>query len=135
MLIREPLHVLVVIAIIIVGTSLAAFFLVLLFRYPLNTALTVSASLAQIGEFSFILAGLGISLGLMPAMTAESKTGTEIGRRLFISPRTVKFHRQNLMRKLSLRNQGELIRYALKKGIFPNNWLVLRLAQLTVRLG
>ena len=66
-LIREPLHVLVVIAIIIVGKSLAAFFLVLLFRYPLNTALTVSASLAQIGEFSFILAGLGISLGLMPA--------------------------------------------------------------------
>ena len=66
-LIREPLHVLVVVAIIIVGKSLAAFFLVLLFRYPLNTALTVSASLAQIGEFSFILAGLGISLGLMPA--------------------------------------------------------------------
>ena len=66
-LIREPLHVLLVIAIIVVGKSLAAFFLVLLFRYPLNTALTVSASLAQIGEFSFILAGLGISLRLMPA--------------------------------------------------------------------
>jgi CPA2 family monovalent cation:H+ antiporter-2 len=53
--------------IIIFGKSLAAFFLVLAFRYPLNTALTVSASLAQIGEFSFILAGLGIALGLMPA--------------------------------------------------------------------
>src|SRR5580765_4689769 len=66
-LIREPLHVLVVIAIIVVGKCLAAFFLVLLFRYPLNTALSVSASLAQIGEFSFILAGLGISLRLMPA--------------------------------------------------------------------
>ena len=66
-LVREPFHVLVVIAIIVVGKSLAAFFLVLLFRYPLNTALTVSASLAQIGEFSFILAGLGISLGIMPA--------------------------------------------------------------------
>ena len=38
----------------------------LLFRYPLNTALTVSASLAQIGEFSFILAALGVSLGLLP---------------------------------------------------------------------
>ena len=36
------------------------------FRYPLNTALTVAASLAQIGEFSFILAGLGLQLGLMP---------------------------------------------------------------------
>jgi CPA2 family monovalent cation:H+ antiporter-2 len=56
-----------VLAIIILGKSIAAFSLVLLFRYPLNTALTVSASLAQIGEFSFILAGLGVSLGLMPA--------------------------------------------------------------------
>jgi CPA2 family monovalent cation:H+ antiporter-2 len=65
-LIRYPLQVLAVVAIIIFGKSLAAFFLVLLFRYPLNTALTVSASLAQIGEFSFILAGLGVQLGLMP---------------------------------------------------------------------
>ena len=52
--------------IILVGKSIAAFALVLAFRYPLNTALTVSASLAQIGEFSFILAGLGVSLGLLP---------------------------------------------------------------------
>ena len=65
-LIREPLHVLAVLAIVILGKSLAAFLLVLLFRYPLNTALTVSASLAQIGEFSFILAGLGVQLRLMP---------------------------------------------------------------------
>jgi len=66
-LIREPLKVLVVVAIIVFGKSLAAFLLVLAFRYPLNTALTVSASLAQIGEFSFILAGLGVSLGLLSA--------------------------------------------------------------------
>lgn len=66
-LIREPVHVVVVLAIIIFGKSLAAFLIVLLFRYPLNTALTVSASLAQIGEFSFILVGLGVSLGLLPA--------------------------------------------------------------------
>jgi monovalent cation:H+ antiporter-2, CPA2 family len=65
-LFQEPLHVLAVLAIIILGKSAAAFGLVLLFRYPLNTALTVSASLAQIGEFSFILAGLGVSLKLMP---------------------------------------------------------------------
>jgi CPA2 family monovalent cation:H+ antiporter-2 len=65
-LLREPLRVLVVLAIIIFGKTLAAFILVLLFRYPLNTAITVSASLAQIGEFSFILAGLGVSLNLMP---------------------------------------------------------------------
>ncbi len=66
-LIRQPLQAFIVVAIIILGKSLAAFFIVLLFRYPLNTALTVSASLAQIGEFSFILAGLGVQLGLMPA--------------------------------------------------------------------
>jgi CPA2 family monovalent cation:H+ antiporter-2 len=65
-LIRQPLQVLAVVAIIVFGKSLAAFLLVLAFRYPLNTALTVSASLAQIGEFSFILAALGVSLGLLP---------------------------------------------------------------------
>jgi CPA2 family monovalent cation:H+ antiporter-2 len=65
-IINQPLKLLEVLAIIIFGKSLAAFFLVLLFRYPLNTALTVSASLAQIGEFSFILASLGVSLGLLP---------------------------------------------------------------------
>ena len=63
---EEPLQLLAVVLIIIVGKSLAAFAIVLAFRYPLNTALTVSASLAQIGEFSFILAALGVSLGLMP---------------------------------------------------------------------
>jgi CPA2 family monovalent cation:H+ antiporter-2 len=66
-LLTQPLHVLAVVAIIIVGKSMAALAIVLAFRYPLNTALTVSASLAQIGEFSFILAGLGLSLGLLPA--------------------------------------------------------------------
>jgi CPA2 family monovalent cation:H+ antiporter-2 len=67
MLVQEPLRVLVVVAIIVLGKSLAAFAIVLAFRYPLNTALTVSASLAQIGEFSFILAALGVSLKLLPA--------------------------------------------------------------------
>jgi CPA2 family monovalent cation:H+ antiporter-2 len=66
MLVREPLRVLAVVVIIVLGKSLAAFALVLAFRYPLNTALTVSASLAQIGEFSFILAGLGVTLKLLP---------------------------------------------------------------------
>jgi len=66
MLVEQPLRVLVVIAIVLFGKSIAAFLLVLAFRYPLNTALTVSASLAQIGEFSFILAALGVSLGLLP---------------------------------------------------------------------
>ncbi len=65
-LIKMPLHVLGVVAIIILCKSLAAAVLVVAFRYPLRTALTISASLAQIGEFSFILAGLGLSLGLLP---------------------------------------------------------------------
>lgn len=64
-LIEEPLHVLAVVGIIMVGKTLAAMALVLFFRYPLNTALTVGASLAQIGEFSFILATLGVSLQLL----------------------------------------------------------------------
>ena len=52
-------------------------------------------------------------------LAAEGHSSIEIGRRLFISPRTVEIHRQNAMRKLSLRNQGDLVRYALKKGILP----------------
>jgi CPA2 family monovalent cation:H+ antiporter-2 len=63
---EQPLKLLAVVAIIIVGKSVAAFLLVLLLRYPAKTALMVSASLAQIGEFSFILAALGVSLKLMP---------------------------------------------------------------------
>jgi len=65
-IVSRPLEVLAVLFIIVFGKSVAAFVLVLALRYPLNTALTVSASLAQIGEFSFILAGLGVSLGLLP---------------------------------------------------------------------
>jgi len=64
---NEPLQLIAVVAIIILGKSFAAMALVLAFRYPLNTALTIAASLAQIGEFSFILAGLGMSLGILPA--------------------------------------------------------------------
>ena len=62
---ERPLHLLGVVAIMMVGKSIAAMALVLALGYPLSTALVVSASLAQIGEFSFILAGLGLSLGLL----------------------------------------------------------------------
>jgi monovalent cation:H+ antiporter-2, CPA2 family len=65
-LVREPGPVIATVAIIVLGKSLAAFLIVLAFRHPVGTALTISASLAQIGEFSFILAGLGLGLGLMP---------------------------------------------------------------------
>lgn len=65
-LVDEPLRVLVTVAVIMGGKSLAAIAVVLLLRYPIRTAVVVSASLAQVGEFSFILAGLGMSLGLLP---------------------------------------------------------------------
>ncbi len=52
--------------IIVIGKSVAAFVIVIAFGYPIATALTISASLAQIGEFSFILAALGVGLGLLP---------------------------------------------------------------------
>ncbi|HWT14812.1 MAG TPA: YbaL family putative K(+) efflux transporter [Patescibacteria group bacterium] len=70
-LMEQPVHVLGVVAIIILGKSIAAFGLVLAFRYPLNTALTVSASLAQIGEFSFILCALAVAEGLLPASAQQ----------------------------------------------------------------
>jgi CPA2 family monovalent cation:H+ antiporter-2 len=65
-LVEKPLQVLMVTAIIVVGKSLASFVIVRALGHPLRAALTVSAALAQIGEFSFILAGLGISLRLLP---------------------------------------------------------------------
>ncbi|HEX6630427.1 MAG TPA: monovalent cation:proton antiporter-2 (CPA2) family protein, partial [Gemmatimonadaceae bacterium] len=64
-LLRQPLQVLAVVLIVLVGKSVASLAIVLGFRYPLHTALTISASLAQIGEFSFILAALAVSLGLL----------------------------------------------------------------------
>jgi CPA2 family monovalent cation:H+ antiporter-2 len=65
-LVERPLQVLVVVVIIVLGKSIAAAGVVLALRYPIRTALTVSASLAQIGEFSFILGVLGVELGLLP---------------------------------------------------------------------
>lgn len=66
-LMEKPMSVLAVVAVIVFGKSIAAIIITRALRYPLNTALTVAASLAQIGEFSFILAGLGVSLGILPA--------------------------------------------------------------------
>ncbi|WP_070884773.1 YbaL family putative K(+) efflux transporter [Pseudomonas argentinensis] len=65
-LLEQPLLVLGTFLVIVLGKSLAAMLIVLAFRKPLSTALTISVSLAQIGEFSFILIGLGIGLNLVP---------------------------------------------------------------------
>lgn len=66
-LLSEPEKVLAVMAIVTLGTPIVAMALVLAFHYPLNSALVVGVSLAQIGEFSFILIVLGSSLGMLPA--------------------------------------------------------------------
>jgi CPA2 family monovalent cation:H+ antiporter-2 len=65
-IVNDPVTLLATVFIIVIGKSVAAFVIVLAFRKPLSTALTISASLAQIGEFSFILAALGVDLGLLP---------------------------------------------------------------------
>ena len=65
-LVDNPLGVLAVLAIVVLGKSIAAFLIVVAFRYPVATAVTISFSLAQIGEFSFILSALGVELGLLP---------------------------------------------------------------------
>jgi monovalent cation:H+ antiporter-2, CPA2 family len=66
-LLSNPLPLIATLFIIVIGKSLAAFLIVIVFRHPIATALTISASLAQIGEFSFILAELGVGLGILPA--------------------------------------------------------------------
>lgn len=65
-IVEQPLAVLATVFIIVIGKSLAAFFIVRAFGYPVDTALLISASLAQIGEFSFILMTLGLQLNLIP---------------------------------------------------------------------
>jgi CPA2 family monovalent cation:H+ antiporter-2 len=65
-MLREPLALLATLFIVLVGKSVAAFAIVLLFRHTVGVGMTIAASLSQIGEFSFILAGLGVAMGLLP---------------------------------------------------------------------
>jgi monovalent cation:H+ antiporter-2, CPA2 family len=65
-IIREPLAVVAALGVIMLGKSLVAVAIVLAFKHPIGTALTIAASLAQIGEFSFILVSLGLSLEILP---------------------------------------------------------------------
>ena len=61
-----PMAIVAVLILVVVGKGLFKFAFVLLFGHPLRVALTVSAGLAQVGEFSFILGTVGLSLGLLP---------------------------------------------------------------------
>ncbi len=65
-LVEHPLQVLATTLIIVFGKSAAAYVIVRAFGHPVSTALTISTSLAQIGEFAFIIAGLGLTLGILP---------------------------------------------------------------------
>ncbi|MDV2452732.1 YbaL family putative K(+) efflux transporter [Xanthomonas hortorum] len=65
-LVEHPWQVLATFLTVTLGKSLAAFVIVRAFGHPTGTALTISTSLAQIGEFSFILAGLGVQLAILP---------------------------------------------------------------------
>ncbi|MBB3658970.1 CPA2 family monovalent cation:H+ antiporter-2 [Rhizobium sp. BK650] len=65
-ILRQPLAVIGALALIIIGKAVISFAIVTLLRYPIGMGLTAAGGLAQIGEFSFILAGLGVSLGLLP---------------------------------------------------------------------
>ncbi len=105
-LIGEPFRLLIVLAVVVIGKSLAAFVLVLAFRYPLNTALTVSASLAQIGEFSFILAGLGVSLGVLPV---EGQSLILAGAILSIAINPLVFHAIEPLQRM-IRSRSKLAR-------------------------
>ncbi|HXV40265.1 MAG TPA: YbaL family putative K(+) efflux transporter [Steroidobacteraceae bacterium] len=75
---REPLALAGALFIVLVGKSVAAFLIVLLFRHPVGVGMTIAASLAQIGEFSFILVGLGMSLGLLPEAGRDIVLATAI---------------------------------------------------------
>jgi CPA2 family monovalent cation:H+ antiporter-2 len=113
-LVREPARVLIVIAIIIIGKSLAAFAIVLAFRYPINTALTVSAGLAQIGEFSFILATLGLSLGLL---TPDAQSLVLAGALISIAINPLVFHAIEPVHAW-IRSRSQLAR-ALERSVDP----------------
>jgi CPA2 family monovalent cation:H+ antiporter-2 len=65
-LVEQPLAVVLVTLLVVVAKSVAAFAIVALLRRQVRVGLTVAAGLAQVGEFSFILATLGLSLGLIP---------------------------------------------------------------------
>jgi len=105
---RDPLAVLGVLGIILVGKSLAAFLIVQLLGYPVGTALIVSASLAQIGEFSFILAGLGIGFGLFPE---EGRDLILAGALLSVSLNPLAFASVPVLRTWLRRHQSIMARF------------------------
>ena len=77
-IVEEPGSLVLSLLVVMVGTGGIAFVISRLFGYPLSTALFIGAGLAQIGEFSFILADLGIDQGLLPDRARDLILGTSI---------------------------------------------------------
>ncbi len=84
-LVHEPLALLMTVLVVLIGSAGAAFTIVRLFGQSWSTALLLAAGLAQIGEFSFILADLGIGLKLMPERARDLILGTSI-LTIFLNP-------------------------------------------------
>jgi len=100
---RQPMEVLAVLLLILIGKSLVALGIVMVFGYPISTGLMVSASLAQVGEFSFILAGLGITYGLLPT---EGRDLILAGALLSITLNPVAFGAVDFLRQRIARRPG-----------------------------
>jgi len=98
-LVEQPVLVLGTLGIVLIGKSLAAFLVVRLLRYPVATALLVALALAQIGEFSFILASLGRKLELLPSSATNVLVAAAV---ISITLNPLLFHLlQPLTKKLS----------------------------------
>jgi CPA2 family monovalent cation:H+ antiporter-2 len=116
-LVSHPLAIAAVVALIVVAKGLAAFAIVAVAGYPIRVGLTVAAGLAQIGEFSFILGTLGLSLGLLPAdgfqlIVAGALLSITINPFLFraIDPLEARLRRQGWLGRLTARRAGALAR-------------------------
>jgi CPA2 family monovalent cation:H+ antiporter-2 len=106
---RHPLDLLVVLFVVLIGKSAVAFAIVQMMGYPMSTALTISASLAQIGEFSFILAALGIALGIFPSEGRDLILAAAV---LSLAINPLAFASVKPLQELIQRRRGFLSRFA-----------------------
>ena len=116
-LFAQPLAIVAVLLLVVVAKALAAFVIVALAGYPVRVGLTVAAGLAQIGEFSFILGTVGLSLGLLPPdgfqlIVAGALLSITMNPFLFraIDPLEVRLRRSGPLRRLTARRAGDLAR-------------------------
>jgi CPA2 family monovalent cation:H+ antiporter-2 len=114
-LLAQPLAILAVLLLVVAAKALAAFAIVALAGYPVRVGLTVASGLAQIGEFSFILGTVGLSLGLLPPdgfqlIVAGALLSITINPFLFrsIDPLEQRLRRVGPLRRLTARRAGDL---------------------------